>query len=306
VNSDSSTHAGLATSGIYTDFSGLAQLRAQASEKSPEANKAVAKQFEALFLQMMLKSMREAGQSIDSGDSDQTRFYQDMFDKQIALDLASGQGIGLASIVERQLGGVSAATQGPDGAQAASASTLQATAAAVQDWRPADADTFIRDLWPHARRVSQSLGVAPEVLVAQAALETGWGRNMIRQPDGRSSLNLFNIKADSKWDGDRVIVPTLEYRDGIAQREQAAFRTYSSLSASMDDYMSLLQASPRYQQALDNAADAGAYLRELQDAGYATDPAYASKIVSILDREDFTRTVDQMRTIDGTEDQQAG
>lgn len=301
-----STSAGLATSGIYTDFSGLAKLRAQANEQSPEASREVAKQFEALFLQMMLKTMREAGQSVESGDSDQTRFYQEMFDKQIALDLARGRGIGLASILERQLGGI-AATQG-SGSQPAAPVSAPRTAAVpgIQDWRPADAETFIRDLWPHAKRVSQKLGVSPEVLIAQAALETGWGQHMIRDTNGRSSLNLFGIKADSNWDGDHVIVPTLEYRDGIARRENAAFRAYSSLSASMDDYMNFLQAGPRYRQTLDSAADASEFLRELQDAGYATDPAYANKITAILDRDDFRGSIERLQADEIAYDQQAG
>ncbi len=309
MNTDNSTHAALSSAGIYTDFSGLAQLRAQANEHSPEANREVAKQFEALFLQMMLKSMREAGAGIseESGNNDQTRFYQEMFDKQIALDLARGRGIGIASILERQLNGETAITAESGDVRAASATRLQPAAVSeTRDWKPADADAFIRDLWPHAKRVAQSLGVSPEVLIAQAALETGWGRNVIRNPNGGSSLNLFGIKADSQWNGDQVIVPTLEYRDGIARRENAAFRSYASLSASMDDYMNFLQSSPRYRQALDVAADADGFLRELQGAGYATDPAYASKIVSILDRDDFIRAVDQLRAIENANDQNAG
>jgi flagellar protein FlgJ len=229
-----------------------------------------------------------------------------MFDKQIAIDLAGRQGIGLASILERQLGGEASATPASAEAHAASATAQQSAAAPpVRDWRPADADAFIRDLWPHAQRASQSLGVPPEVLIAQAALETGWGRNVIRTPDGGSSLNLFGIKADSNWDGDRAIVPTLEYRGGIAQRENAAFRSYDSLSASMDDYTHFLQSSPRYRQALDNAADADGFLQELQGAGYATDPVYASKIAAILDRTDFIRSVDRLRAGDITVDPQA-
>jgi flagellar protein FlgJ len=298
MNTDINTSAGLASTGIYTDFSGLAQLRAQAT-----------KQFEALFLQMMLKSMREAGAGIAeaSGDSDQTRFYQEMFDKQIALDLSRGRGIGMASMLERQLAGEASIMTEPGNVRPTAATALQPGAASeARDWKPADADTFVRDLWPHAKRVSQALGVPADALIAQAALETGWGRNVTRNSDGSSSLNLFGIKADSNWNGDRAIVSTLEYRDGIAQREKAAFRSYDSLSASMDDYMNFLQSSPRYSQALDAAGDAEGFLQELQSAGYATDPAYASKIASIMQRDEFTRSVRQLQAADSTHDQQSG
>lgn len=282
MNSDNSMSLNTTTAGIYTDFDGLTRLRGQAAEQSPEANKEVAKQFEAVFIQIMLKSMRDASQLSESTDGDQTRFYQDMFDKQVALDLASGPGIGLAAVIERQLGG----------AQSMESFEPKSFDNAVErHWVPESKETFIRDLWPHATEIAGELGLDPEVLIAQAALETNWGQQVIKDQHGDSSLNLFGIKAGGQWQGDRANVSTLEYRDGVAQKEQATFRSYASRHQSMKDYAEFLMANPRYQEALANTADAQSYLQELQHAGYATDPAYADKISDIMKRDSFRQTV---------------
>jgi len=289
-------HSELSNAGMYTDMSGLASLRAKASQKSPEANKEVARQFEALFIQTMLKAMREASQLSEITDGEQTRFYQDMYDKQIALDLARKDGIGLASIIERQLGGapVSAGSQ----ALAPVHATVKSKGNTAIEWEPDSQEAFIQDLWPHARKSAKELGVSADVLIAQAALETGWGRKMIRDQQGGNSFNLFGIKAGNNWHGEHVNVATVEYRDGIAQRENAAFRSYASLQESMSDYVAFLKQNPRYHEALAKAGDTQAFLLELQQAGYATDPAYADKIGGIMKRESFSRTVSELRLTD--------
>ena len=279
-----------ASAGIYTDFAGLAKLRSQAAQQSPEATKEVAQQFESFFLQIMLKSMRDASQMGESTDGEQTRFYQDMFDKQVALDLASGNGIGLAAILQRQLGASSSDDMTGD-------SVPETQSATDLNWRPESEQSFIQDLWPEANRVAQKLGVATEVVIAQSALETNWGQEIITNLNGQKSLNLFGIKADNKWEGGSISISTLEYRDGIAQQERASFRSYASLSESMDDYVSFLQNNPRYQQALENTADTNSFLHELQQAGYASDPAYAEKINSIMNRNSFMQTVEDLRTL---------
>ena len=138
---------------------------------------------------------------------------------------------------------------------------------------------------PYAREGAARLGVEPEVLVAQAALETGWGQKVIRHADGRSSFNLFGIKADAQWDGERVTVSTLEYKDGVASRQRAAFRSYDSLAESVSDYVNFLRTNPRYQSALSQASDPEAFLSGLKDAGYATDPDYVGKISAIMKRD---------------------
>jgi len=322
MSAGSIMHNDLSNAGMYTDMSGLAKLRAQASQKSPEANKEVARQFEALFIQTMLKAMREASQLSETTDGEQTRFYQDMYDKQIALDLARKDGIGLASIIERQLGGPAAAdaasqaqavspvqavsqahvitrAQAVSQAQAPSQITQKSTQNTPARWMPASQEAFIQDLWPHAATSAKELGVSADVLIAQAALETGWGKKMIHDPQGGNAFNLFGIKADKRWQGEHINVATIEYRDGIAQREHASFRSYASLSESMDDYVAFLQQNPRYQQALEKAGNVQDFLLELQQAGYATDPAYAEKINDIMNRDDFSKTVSELRLTAG-------
>ena len=142
---------------------------------------------------------------------------------------------------------------------------------------------FVEKLMPIAERIAPELGVDPRVLLAQSALETGWGKYVTTdQASGRSSYNLFNIKADSRWGGESVAVQTLEYREGIPAPERANFRAYDSYADSFRDYVTFLKGSSRYQLALEQAGDPSSYLRELQDAGYATDPEYAAKIESIF------------------------
>lgn len=164
------------------------------------------------------------------------------------------------------------------------AKKLDSRAASVAVPRTFDSpEEFVTHLFPLAKEVAADLGVDPKVLLAQAALETGWGKHIIKDSVGESSNNLFNIKADKRWDGDRAQVNTLEYRDGLAQQEKAQFRSYDSFEQSFRDYADFLKNSPRYQQALEAAADPRKYLQQLQAAGYATDPAYAEKITAIFE-----------------------
>lgn len=141
---------------------------------------------------------------------------------------------------------------------------------------------FVADILPEARRAAAVLGTSARVLVAQAALETGWGKHTMKFDDGRNSYNLFGIKADSRWDGAALARNSLEFRDGALQPEVSRFRAYNSTAQSLKDYVDLIRGSARYRQALQMAADDHAYVRELQAAGYATDPNYADKIIDIL------------------------
>jgi flagellar protein FlgJ len=150
------------------------------------------------------------------------------------------------------------------------------------DWRPATPEDFVRDLWPHAEKAAGELGVDPRALVAQAALETGWGRNVARRADGTSGNNLFNIKADARWGGDSLTVRTLEFEGGLPKPATAAFRAYPDVATAFSDYVQFLKANPRYADALRNGADAGKFADSLQAAGYATDPGYAAKLRSIV------------------------
>ncbi len=143
--------------------------------------------------------------------------------------------------------------------------------------------SFVQDLWPHAQQAATKLGVSTEILVAQAALETGWGQHAMKKPDGSIAFNLFGIKAGADWSGQQVTQSTLEFRQGAMQREQATFRAYDSISEAMQDYVNFVQSSPRYQQALDHQGNDRNYIQGLQQGGYATDPRYADKIINIRD-----------------------
>ncbi|WP_369919529.1 flagellar assembly peptidoglycan hydrolase FlgJ [Marinomonas polaris] len=148
-------------------------------------------------------------------------------------------------------------------------------------------DEFVENLWPHAQKAAEKLGVNPKAILAQAALETGWGKYPIAKEDGAASFNLFGIKADNRWQGDRAVVNTLEFRDGVAKREKAAFRAYDSFSQSFDDYANFLSSSERYKDALQAGDDASMFAASLQKGGYATDPKYSEKIDNILSSQWF-------------------
>ena len=142
---------------------------------------------------------------------------------------------------------------------------------------------FAQQVWPFAQRAAKRLNVPPEALVAQAALETGWGEHVMERPDGTSSFNLFGIKANNAWDGGTVSKPTIEYSDGIMRRERATFRSYPDLAATFDDYAEFIGKQPRYQSVTNHGDDAAGFASALQESGYATDPKYADKITAILD-----------------------
>lgn len=156
------------------------------------------------------------------------------------------------------------------------------------------AEDFVQKVWPYAQQAARKLGgLDPKVLVAQAALETGWGQHMTKGSNGVNSMNLFNIKADSRWQGDKVSVSTVEYKNGVTVRENADFRQYNSIQASFDDYVNFLQANPRYQRALQNVDNAVAYVQSLQSAGYATDPLYAQKIMQVMQSDVLNNNIAQ-------------
>ncbi|MFN6972239.1 MAG: flagellar assembly peptidoglycan hydrolase FlgJ [Rheinheimera sp.] len=150
-----------------------------------------------------------------------------------------------------------------------------------------DPVAFIQSLLPAAKKAAANLGLEPLALIAQAALETGWGQRMFKNTSGQNSNNLFGIKAQANWQGQIAVVDTLEYRAGVAQKEKARFRAYESAEQSLHDYVDLIQSNPRYQAALAVASDTKAYFQRLQAAGYATDPNYAQKILSVMEGSAF-------------------
>ena len=147
-------------------------------------------------------------------------------------------------------------------------------------WR--EPTQFVADILPAATRAAEALGVSARLLIAQSALETGWGRHTMRLDDGRSSYNLFGIKAGSGWNGQAVSRTSLEYRGGILEPEVSSFRAYASPADSLRDYVDFIRSNPRYRAALERAGDDESYIRAIHHAGYATDPAYADKVIDIL------------------------
>ena len=284
--------ANLETSRIYTDFQGFSDLRLAAREDSEAALKEVASQFEAIFIQMMLKSMREANLAEGIFDSQQSEMYMGMFDQQIALDLSVKGAFGIADMMVRQLQNNQLGQAGLDASTQPAASQLpdklEIPGVEEQTRHPVRFDSpqaFIDYMMPRAKAAAEKLGVSPQLLVAQAALETGWGNKIGSNSRGESSHNLFGIKADARWPGKQVRIDTLEFRDGLMQREQASFRAYDSFQQSFEDYVDFVQRNSRYEQAMRHDGDPRHYINGLQQAGYATDPAYAEKVLSIMERE---------------------
>lgn len=291
---------------LYTDFSALTKLKVETRAASPESLQQAAKQFEGILLGMMLKNARDASMHEALTESEDTRFYQDMFDQQIALSLTqSKNGIGLADMIVRQL----SAQKGEPGIPDMPAKNVRADPTGglmATDAQPSSGDNlldsrsphaFVKSIWPAAEKAAQALGVSPEMLVAQAALETGWGKNIIRREDGQSSFNLFNIKAGRTWEGASAKKITLEYERGVATPQSANFRSYPHVSAAFEDYVRLIREQPRYANVLAQKADPQAYFSSLQASGYATDPRYAGKIMRLLNSDVFLHAAQLARNM---------
>jgi flagellar protein FlgJ len=279
----------------YTDLKGLAAIKRDPN--SPQAVHALAQQVDALFLQMMLKSMREAGAEEGEPDSNAMGMYQDLYDKQISLTLSQHGGIGIGALLTHQLEHQTAAAKFAPGSTAPQPSPAAAPPvpavpplgdtgsrphAATGAVTAESASDFVKAVLPTIRAAAAALGVSPLGMLAQAALETGWGHRMARTADGAPSLNLFGVKADPSWNGARATANTVEFSGGVATQRQAAFRAYGSIADSVNDFAGLLSRSPRYASALAVGGDAQAYVKSIGKSGYATDPGYADKLHDIL------------------------
>lgn len=298
------------------DVSSAQDLRAQFAKDPQGGLKAAAQQFEMLFLQQVMKSMRDTVPQDGLMDSDSSRFYTGLLDQQMAQNLAtSNKGVGFARLIEQQLGrnladaggaqfnapanaaGSDLPLSAPDGRHlrntpvqsslptSAHYAAINSAAGSVANVAagevPASAKEFVNRVWPHAVEASRSTGIPPQFLVAHAALESGWGRNEIRKGDGASSYNLFGIKAGKNWNGASVDAATTEYVDGQAQVQTERFRAYSSYEECFRDYAAMLRNSPRYGGVI-GSQDGTEFAKGLQRAGYATDPAYADKLSRII------------------------
>lgn len=291
------------------DTRGAQDLRRDLQGGGAEATQAVARQFETMFLQMVMKSMRDTVPQDGLLNSDQSRFYTGLFDQQLAQNLStSGGGLGFARLIEQQLGRQLAAEDGaanltaslaagaraaqplppvpPAGTWPASAGTTATSSAAPVASRslPATDGTpqgFVAEVWPHAVEASRSTGIPPQFLVAHAALESGWGRNQPHRADGLPSFNLFGIKAGGQWSGATTEAATTEYVNGLPVRQVERFRAYGSYTEAFRDYANLLRNNPRYGGVI-GAQDGTEFAKRLQQAGYATDPRYAEKLAGII------------------------
>ncbi len=282
----------LSSASIYTEFSGLSKLKLAAKNQTPEAIETVANQLEAFFLKLMLKQMRDSSLAEGAFDSDKSRFYQDMMDHQLALNLAEKRTVGIADSIIKQLQqavpkGAAEITFNPlPDRQYFPDISAKANVNRIRTQASFDSpEAFIDAMRPYAEKAAEELGVPTSVLLAQSALETGWGQKIMKNRYGHSSHNLFGIKADSRWSGDSVSVSSLEYRGGKAKREVSAFRAYESFQESFNDYVQFIKSNDRYRSALKQADDNHSYIHALQDAGYATDPHYADKVMNIIKRE---------------------
>jgi len=299
----------------YLDFSSFDQMRLKAKNDKNGALRDVAGQFESLFLKMALKSMRDASPGDELLGSEATNTFTEMYDNQLSLSLAGKGTLGLADVLFRQMGGEPDSSKtGKNSASDALAidyraqlklaklrsqpavnpipmtelapsvskeTETPAAAAAIDSSSPA---AFARSLSELAVATGKKLGVDPAVLIAQAALETGWGTHITKNGKGQTSNNLFNIKAGSHWVGPTVSANTVEFEGGVKRVEPAQFRAYATPAESFSDYAKFIQSNARYSGALAQGASAQKYAQRLQEAGYATDPNYAQKITRIAEQ----------------------
>jgi flagellar protein FlgJ len=255
----------------------LNTLRATAAKDPKTAVKEAAKQFESLFMQELMKSMRQATMSSGMLDNEGTQLGTELLDTEFAgkmTGLKGGLSDAIARQLERQMGLASeAASTKPALNRVSQTTPLRA---------PSSANEFVARHTDAAKQAEAATGIPASFMVAQAAHETGWGKKEIRMADGSNSFNLFGIKAGADWKGPVARVTTTEYVNGVPKKSVQAFRAYSSHEESFADYARLMKTSPRYREVVAKADDAKQFAQGLQRAGYATDPAYADKLGRII------------------------
>ncbi|EPC7643110.1 flagellar assembly peptidoglycan hydrolase FlgJ [Escherichia coli] len=278
------------------DAQSLNELKAKTGE-DPAANiRPVALQVEGMFVQMMLKSMRDALPKDGLFSSEHTRLYTSMYDQQIAQQMTAGKGLGLAEMMVKQMTPEQPLPEESTPAapmkfpletvvryqnQTLSQLVQKAVPRNYDDSLPGDSKAFLAQLSLPAQLASQQSGVPHHLILAQAALESGWGQRQIRRENGEPSYNLFGVKASGNWKGPVTEITTTEYENVEAKKVKAKFRVYSSYLEALSDYVGLLTRNPRY-AAVTTAASAEQGAQALQDAGYATDPHYARKLTNMI------------------------
>lgn len=294
---------------LATDARSLDRLRERAAADPQAAVKDAARQFEALFMQAVVKSMRDAVPKSGLDSSSSSELYTSMLDQQLAQSMAGRPG-GLAEAIARQLAGVGSSLGGKDKARGSDdpVTTIRTGTGAISAAAGTNASgtrlpvalpgnspltpptaglsktqaQFVERLWQPALAAQRDTGIPAAFIVGQAALETGWGRHEVRKPDGSPAFNLFGIKATGGWRGDSATATTTEFIDGKAQRLNESFRSYGSYEESMRDWVQLITRSPRYSAVVRDGQTVAGFAQELQRAGYATDPDYASKLTRTI------------------------
>ena len=279
-----------ATKALSIDVNALGNLKRDARADPQQAVKSASSQFEALFVQMLLKSMREATPSFDPLSGSATKTYQGLLDEQWSKVIAE-KGIGLAPLIERQLSrnlpgqGTEAVRGAGAPAQPRSGAVRTEAARAVPMSPPGEKEqAFVNRMVQPAMQAARATGLPPAFIIGQAALESGWGQREIRGPNGQPSYNLFGIKAGPGWKGASVEATTQEFAEGRMQKQVERFRAYGSYAEAFEDYARLLTQSPRYAGALAQRDDPGRFAQAIASAGYATDPGYAHKLAGTIRR----------------------
>lgn len=322
---------------IYSDLGSLNSIREQGLSDEYGAVKKAAKEFEAFFMNMMLKSMRQSAAVLGENSltgSEEEKMFIGMMDEQMSADLSQQGHLGIAdlmmsqlskqyqkeSVTESSFNNTRVETKTVDVPRPKLEEKTSKTVApeltnkevksvevnkiinkveskkiAVEMVKPEkkslfnEVTDFISGLLPYAQKAAEKLNVDPRVLIAQAALETGWGKFIMHDESGKPGFNLFGIKAGKNWSGDSIKINTLEVENQQFKKVNASFRKYEGFSESFDDYVSFLKQNPRYQKAIESADNANEYVKQLQASGYATDPNYANKIMKIFEYSDLQK-----------------
>ena len=296
-----------ANNALATDINSLNSLKSQANANNPQAAREAAKQLESLFMHEMIKSMRQATMKSGLLDTDSSKLADSMMDQQLSVSMAGMPG-GLADAITAQIArsmGIDPSAAGVNPAAALggternfsipstvsfagrtprypglSGNSGVGSTAFLDAYAPSPKgrDNFVQAHSSAAERVARDSGIPASYMLGQAGHETGWGKSEIRGDNGSNSFNLFGIKATGNWKGKVAEITTTEYVDGIPRKVKAKFRAYDSYEDSFRDYARLITENPRYAQAVESTGNAKAYATALQNAGYATDPLYASKL----------------------------
>ncbi len=278
--------------GAAFDAGSLDTLKRLAKQDAQRGLQGAAQQMEGLFVQMMLKSMRAASFKDGLFNSQQSEMFTAMYDQQLSQDMAAHGKLGLADLMVQQLGGTPTTTAGgtpvafssrplPAGRAFFPSPAVNRAVSNGQALPSATGGGFISRLLAPAVEVSRRTGIPHQLIIAQAALESGWGNKEIRRENGQPSYNLFGVKATPGWKGETAEITTTEYINGVAQKVKAAFRVYHSYTDALHDYSQLLIKNSRYQK-VTQAKTPEQAAQALQDGGYATDPQYAKKLIGVI------------------------